>query len=51
MGDVIDRVPNPGGRAAYAKRLIRDKVIGHKHYVHEHGEDMPEVRNWQWQMK
>ncbi len=51
VGDVVDRVPNLGPRGAYAKQIIRDKLIDHKKYVREHGEDMPEVRNWKWQRK
>src|SRR5216684_2077324 len=46
VGDVVDRVPSLGARAAYAKQIIRNKLIDHKNYIHEHGEDMPEVRNW-----
>ncbi len=49
VGDVIDRVPALGARAAYAKQFIRDKLIEHKQYVSRHGEDLPEVRNWRWQ--
>jgi xylulose-5-phosphate/fructose-6-phosphate phosphoketolase len=45
---VIDRVPQLGARAAYFKQRIRDKLIQHKHYVAEHGEDMPEVSGWRW---
>jgi xylulose-5-phosphate/fructose-6-phosphate phosphoketolase len=51
VGDVIDRVPCLGSRAAYAKQFIRDRLIDHKKYVRQHGEDMPEVRNWKWQGK
>jgi xylulose-5-phosphate/fructose-6-phosphate phosphoketolase len=51
VGDVIDRVPSLGARAAYAKQFIRDKLIDHKNYIHQHGEDMPEVRNWKWEGK
>jgi xylulose-5-phosphate/fructose-6-phosphate phosphoketolase len=47
-GDVIDRVPSLGARAAYAKQALRDKLIEHKQYIAAHGEDMPEVRDWQW---
>ena len=46
--DVIDRVPKLGAGAAYAKQAIRDKLIEHKQYIDEHGEDMPEITNWQW---
>jgi xylulose-5-phosphate/fructose-6-phosphate phosphoketolase len=46
--DVIDRVPKLGARAAYAKQAIRDKLIEHKQYIAEHGEDMPEINGWMW---
>jgi len=46
--DVIDRVPKLGTRAAYAKQTIRDKLIEHKQYIAQHGEDLPEVRHWKW---
>jgi xylulose-5-phosphate/fructose-6-phosphate phosphoketolase len=48
VGDVIDRVPSLKPRAAYAKQFIRDKLLDHKSYIHKHGEDMPEIRNWKW---
>jgi xylulose-5-phosphate/fructose-6-phosphate phosphoketolase len=51
VDDVIDRVPSLGSRAAYAKQAIRDKLIEHKLYIREHGEDLPEVRNWKWSGK
>lgn len=46
--DVIDRVPQLGVRAAYIKQEIRDKLIEHKQYIGRYGEDMPEIRDWQW---
>jgi xylulose-5-phosphate/fructose-6-phosphate phosphoketolase len=48
VGDVIDRVPGLGARAAYVKQFLRDKLLDHKQYVRRYGEDMPEIRNWQW---
>jgi xylulose-5-phosphate/fructose-6-phosphate phosphoketolase len=48
VGDVIDRVPTLGAQAAYARQAIRDKLIEHKQYIHKHGDDMPEVRDWKW---
>jgi len=48
VGDVIDRVPQLGAKAAYAKQAIRDKLIEHTQYIHKYGEDMPEILNWQW---
>src|SRR5207244_12259163 len=32
VGDVIDRVPRLGAKAAYAKQEIRDKLIEHRQY-------------------
>ena len=46
--DVIDRVPSLGYRAAYLKQMLRDKLTEHHLYVREHGDDMPEVRDWTW---
>ncbi len=46
--DVIDRVPQLGTLAAYAKQTFRDKLIEHKDYIMNYGEDMPEIRNWTW---
>jgi xylulose-5-phosphate/fructose-6-phosphate phosphoketolase len=48
VGDVIDRVPSLGSRAAYVKQYLRDKLLDHKTYIHKYGQDMPEIRNWKW---
>ncbi len=48
VGDVIDRVPQLGASAAYAKQAIRDKLVEHQQYIETYGLDMPEVRNWHW---
>ena len=49
VGEVVDRVEKLGSRAAYTKQRIHEKLIDHRRYVDEHGEDLPEVRDWQWQ--
>ena len=30
------------------KQALQDKLIEHKHYIREYGEDLPEVRNCKW---
>jgi xylulose-5-phosphate/fructose-6-phosphate phosphoketolase len=46
--DVIDRVPRLRYVGAHVKQIIRDKLVEHKQYIVEHGEDMPEIREWRW---
>ncbi len=49
--DVIDRLPSLGSTGAYAKQYLRNKLLDHKAWIDEHGEDMPEIRNWKWNAK
>ena len=46
--DVLDRVSGLGNKGAYLKQHLKDKLVEHRQYINTHGEDMPEVRNWQW---
>jgi xylulose-5-phosphate/fructose-6-phosphate phosphoketolase len=46
--DVIDRVPGLGPTAAYGKQALFEKVVEHKRYITEYGEDLPEIRSWSW---
>ncbi|HZS06005.1 MAG TPA: phosphoketolase family protein [Blastocatellia bacterium] len=46
--DVIDRVPHLGSKAAYVKQAMRDKLLEHKQYIRQYGDDLPEVRDWKW---
>ncbi len=47
---VIDALPGFGARAGYVKQALRDKLHAHHGYIREHGDDMPEVRDWAWGM-
>jgi len=46
--DVIDRLPQLGSRAAYAKQAIRNALLDHRQYINERGEDHPFVLGWRW---
>jgi xylulose-5-phosphate/fructose-6-phosphate phosphoketolase len=47
-GDVVDRVPRLARIGAHFKQHLRDKLVGHKEYICEHGKDLPEIENWKW---
>ena len=47
-GDAIDRVPRLQSVAAHQKQMLRNKLIEHKLYIARYGDDMPEIRDWQW---
>jgi xylulose-5-phosphate/fructose-6-phosphate phosphoketolase len=47
--DVTERVPGIRPMADYARQEIRDRLIEHKRYVSNYGQDMPEIRNWEWE--
>jgi len=46
--DVIERVPKLETVGAHLLQEMRDKRFEHKRYITEHGEDMPEIRDWKW---
>jgi xylulose-5-phosphate/fructose-6-phosphate phosphoketolase len=46
--DVIDRVPRLRSVAAHEKQMLKNILIENKVYIAEHGEDLPEIRDWQW---
>ena len=48
--DVIDRLPHFGDRLAHLKQQMQDKLIEHRNYIHQNGEDMPEIKDWKWSL-
>jgi xylulose-5-phosphate/fructose-6-phosphate phosphoketolase len=46
--DVIERVPKLESIGAHAKQQMREKLVEHRHYICEYGDDLPEIRDWQW---
>jgi xylulose-5-phosphate/fructose-6-phosphate phosphoketolase len=46
--DVVDRVPRLQRIGAHFKQMLRDKLIDHKEYIMQVGDDMPEIKNWKW---
>jgi xylulose-5-phosphate/fructose-6-phosphate phosphoketolase len=46
--DVVERMPKLIDIGAHVLQAMRDKLVDHKQYIAQHGEDMPEIRDWRW---
>lgn len=46
--DTIDRVLVTSEPGQVLKRKLQDKLIEHKAYINQHGQDMPEIRHWRF---
>jgi len=47
--DAIDRLPQTGEKGTVLKQKLEEKLLEHKRYITENGQDLPEIRNWMWQ--
>jgi xylulose-5-phosphate/fructose-6-phosphate phosphoketolase len=47
-GDAADRVPRLRPVNAHFKQMLRNRLVNHKQYICEHGDDVPEIRDWKW---
>jgi xylulose-5-phosphate/fructose-6-phosphate phosphoketolase len=47
-GDVVDRVPRLERMNAHFKQFVRNKLVEHRNYIRDHGDDLPEIRDWKW---
>jgi xylulose-5-phosphate/fructose-6-phosphate phosphoketolase len=46
--DVIMRVPSLAAVGVHVLQAMRDKLVDHKQYIFEHGDDLPEIKGWRW---
>ena len=46
--EAIMYLPQLGNRSAYLYQRMNDKLVEHKQYIHQYGEDLPEVAGWKW---
>ncbi|MCI5649589.1 MAG: phosphoketolase family protein [Fusicatenibacter sp.] len=46
--DVIMHLPQLGNKGSHLIQKMNDKLIEHKQYIAEYGQDLEEVRNWEW---
>jgi len=46
--DAIMHLPKLGNRGAYLIQKMNDKLVEHKQYIAEYGQDLEEIRDWEW---
>ena len=46
----INRLPDLGTNGDDIKQYLQNQLIAHKSYIEKHGEDMPEILNWKWNL-
>ena len=46
--DALKYLPELGDKRTSLTEWCKNKLIEHKEYIHEYGEDMPEIKNWKW---
>ncbi|MFZ6815059.1 phosphoketolase family protein [Undibacterium sp. Rencai35W] len=48
MGAALERISSMNRDLSATHRFIQEKLAEHERYICEHGEDMPEIRDWTW---
>ncbi len=48
--NVIRYLPQLGNRGAHLMQQMSDKLVEHKQYIKEFGVDLPEIREWKWDL-
>jgi len=46
--DALERLPKLGSGVAKMIQYLREKLVEHKLYIRKYGDDMPEIKNWEW---
>ena len=47
--DAVMLIPRLGNRGAFLIQEMKDRLCAHRAYIRQYGEDMPEVRDWQFE--
>ena len=46
--DALKYLDKLGNKSSSLNEWCKNKLIEHKEYIKEYGEDMPEIKNWKW---
>lgn len=47
--DAIKYLPDLGNKTSSLYQYCKDKLVEHKQFIHEFGQDLDEIRNWKWE--
>jgi xylulose-5-phosphate/fructose-6-phosphate phosphoketolase len=50
VADVAARVEKLASVAGYVRQEMRAKIVEHREYITRYGDDLPEIRNWKWDL-
>ena len=46
--DAVCQLPQTGNSGIALIPLLREKLAEHRRHIRKHGQDLPEIRHWQW---
>jgi xylulose-5-phosphate/fructose-6-phosphate phosphoketolase len=49
--NALERLPMLGAADTAVKEQLNKKLEDHQTYIETYGEDMPEIRNWKWELQ
>lgn len=47
--DAIKYLPELGNKGSNLYQICKDKLVEHKQFIHEYGQDLDEIRKWKWE--
>ena len=48
--DALKYLPQLGNTGSILTQICKNKLIEHSMYIRDNGEDMPEVKDWKWDL-
>ncbi len=49
--EAIRRLPQTGAAGQRLTQHLEGKLLEHRQYINSNGQDLPEIRNWRWEVK
>lgn len=47
--DALKYLPELGNKGSALYQICKDKLVEHKQFIREYGQDLDEIRNWKWE--